>query len=157
MNQLQKLINDYCNADTLRIYLSILKGLKRTVTNSATKEHEVLVIAYLCEKYKTNLIDPIDKPPSLIKTAFRVVELIHSYFNDVSLTVQEACARALIDVYTYCLQNETTESKLSLVFLPLVCTSRPYAAILTSGMDRASQSTASVCINELISYWYSKG
>ena len=88
MTQIQKLIVDYCNAETLRIYISILKGPKRTVTNSATKENEVLVIAYLCERYKTSLIDPIDKPPSLIKTAFRVVQLIHSYFNDDSLTVQ---------------------------------------------------------------------
>lgn len=48
MNQIQKLILDYCNAETLRVYLSVMKGLKRTVTNSATKEHEVLVVAYLC-------------------------------------------------------------------------------------------------------------
>lgn len=88
MKQIQKLITDYCNADTLRIYLSILKGLKKSVANSSTKEHEVLVIASICERYKTNLIDPIDKPPSLLKTAFRVIELIHSYFNDTAVTVQ---------------------------------------------------------------------
>lgn len=121
MKQIQKLITDYCNTDTLRIYLSILKGLKKSVANSSTKEHEVLVIASICERYKTNLIDPIDKPPSLLKTAFRVVELIHSYFNDTAVTVQQACARALIDLYSCCLKNQPIDSKLSLVFLPLTC------------------------------------
>lgn len=105
MIQIHKLISDYCNSETLRIYLSVLKGLKRTVTNSSTKEHEVLVIAYICEKYGTDLLDPIDKPPSLMKTAFRIVELLHTYFNDPSLTVQEACARSLIDLYSHCLNK----------------------------------------------------
>jgi hypothetical protein len=60
-------------------------------------------------------------------------------------------------MYTYCLQGEPAESKLSLIFLPLVCNAYLTIAILTSGMDRASQSTASICVSELISYWYSKG
>ena len=84
-----------------------MKTLKAN-SNSATKEHEILVVSILAQTYKEELLDPIDKPASLLKTCFRLVEILHSYFNDHSPTVQQACARALLDLNTHCLGNQTT-------------------------------------------------
>lgn len=52
----------------------------------------------MCEIFKQNLLDPLDKPPSRIKTVFRIIEMLHSYFTDPSNTVQQACAKVLIDL-----------------------------------------------------------
>lgn len=86
------------------MYISILKSLKIEGTSSSTKEHEVLVFSILAELYKTNLIDPIDKPnPTIIKTVFKIIEMLHLYFMDSTNTVQIACARVLIDLGKYVL------------------------------------------------------
>jgi hypothetical protein len=97
-----------------------LKTLKPS-PNSATKEHEILVISILASIFKTQLVDPVDKPPSILKTVFRMVEVLHGYFADRSATVQQACARALLDLSTYCLGNQDTESIYSIIYSPLIC------------------------------------
>ncbi len=81
----------------LKIYLSILKTLKPN-HNSTTKEHEILVISILAQCFKENLIDITDKQPNVMKTCFKVVEILLGFFNDSSATVQQACARVLLDL-----------------------------------------------------------
>ena len=54
------------------------------------------------------MVDQTDNPPSLLKTAFRVVEIIHSYFIDDSEAVQEAAAKSIIDLQKYVLKNQTS-------------------------------------------------
>lgn len=80
-------------------------------------------MSILAQTYKDQLLDPLDKPPSLLKSAFRLVEILHSYFNDHSPTVQQACARALLDVNTHCLSRQTTEAVYSITYAPLICKS----------------------------------
>ena len=131
----------------LRLYVSLLRGLKIEGSSSSTKEHEILIFSLLAEIFKTSLIDPIDKPaPSVVKTVFRLIEMLHLYFVDNTNTVQQACARVLIDIGKYVLEAEApscpyqVETTLNLLFYPLT-------SILKSGVDKASQSTAAVCIN----------
>ena len=105
----------------MRGYIAILKTLKAN-TSSATKEHEILVISILAQTYKQQLLDPIDKLPSFTKTTFRLVEIIHGYFNDHSPTVQQACARVLLDLNKHCLVDENIETVYSIIYAPLICT-----------------------------------
>jgi len=79
-----------------------LKSLKPN-HNSTTKEHEVLVISIIAKAFRSNLIDPVDKQPTLLKTCFKVVEILLGFFNDSSNTVQQACARVLLDLNEFCL------------------------------------------------------
>lgn len=101
-----------------------MKVLKPS-TNSTTKEHEILAISILASTLKDQLLDPIDKPPSLLKTCFRLVEVLHGYFADHSPTVQQACARTLIDLSTYCLNNQTIDAIYQIIYSPLICTFNP--------------------------------
>jgi hypothetical protein len=81
----------------------------------------VLVVSILAITFKAQLIDPVDKPPSVLKTVFRLVEVLHGYFADRSATVQQACARALLDLSTYCLINQETDAIYSIIYSPLIC------------------------------------
>jgi hypothetical protein len=108
----------------------------------------------MAEIYKDNLVDPIDRPnPSRVKTCLRIIEMLQGYFRDMSGTVQQACARVLIDLGKYVLGIESDNppfdisTYMALLFMPLV-------SILKSGVDKVSQSTAAVCINEQIHYWH---
>lgn len=72
--------------------------------------------------------------------------MLHLYFNDPSNTVQQACARVLIDLGKNVLGTEKqgtsidAETVINLLFMPL-------ASILKNGVDKGSQATAAVCIN----------
>lgn len=78
------------------------------------------------------------------------------FFNDNSNTVQQACARVLLDLNEFCLEEGKYDKpqKLSVLFAPLICNFSHKPAILKNGVDKASQATATVCINELIKFWY---
>ena len=121
INELRKITEHHCEPEHLRSFMATLKSLKPN-SNSATKEHEILVISILAQSFKEKLLDPLDKPPSLLKACFRLVEVLLGYFADRSPTVQRACARALLDVTTHCLSGQGLDSVFQIVYSPLLCT-----------------------------------
>ena len=80
MNELKTLIMNNNTPSSLRVFLSSLTEYKKIPTPTA-QECEVSLFGYIASQYKENLIDPLDKNPSLLKTAYRVLETIHSYFK----------------------------------------------------------------------------
>ena len=80
MKELQNIIKANDQSYYLRIYLSSICDQKRN-SNSGTKEMEVLLLGYIASIFKTNLLDPMDKPPNFIKSVVRVCEGIHAYFK----------------------------------------------------------------------------
>jgi hypothetical protein len=69
------------------------------------------------------MIDPIDKQPTLLKTCFKVIEILLGFFNDTSNSVQQACARVILDIDCHCLggQNYEAKQKMSILWTPLTC------------------------------------
>ncbi len=67
----------------LRIYLSLLCERHKNSTTS-NKELQILLFGHLARVYRGNLLDPLDKPPSLLKTVVRVCENIHSFLKENS-------------------------------------------------------------------------
>lgn len=68
----------------IRIWISVLTEMKKPIVAAGAgmaQEMEILIIGYLSLLYKRQLIDPIDKPPSLIKTVFKLCEMIISYMK----------------------------------------------------------------------------
>jgi len=80
LKEIQGIILTNNSPNNLRVYFSSLKDLKRH-HDAATKEVEVLIFGYIATVYKTNLLDPLDKPPNLLKSVVRLCESIHSYFK----------------------------------------------------------------------------
>mgnify|MGYP001002245558 CR=1 FL=1 len=80
MKELQNIISSNTTPQDLRIFLSILCDQKRNL-NSTIKEMEVLVFGYIALVFKDNLLDPLDKPPNLVRSVVRMVEAVHSYFK----------------------------------------------------------------------------
>jgi len=60
---------------------------KHRPRNTQTKEVELFILGYISRIFKEDMIDPIGKNPTLIKTILRIFEFIHTYFNDTNLSV----------------------------------------------------------------------
>jgi hypothetical protein len=63
----------------------------------------------IIKTFKNDLIDPLDNPPSLIKTSMRVCGIVYKSLKDSSAQVHTACCDALLNVYEYCLTYERIE------------------------------------------------
>lgn len=81
LKEIQSLISKNKSPECLRIILSVLSEYKRPI-NYSSNEQEVLIIGYISSIYKTDLLDPIDKEPTLVKSAYRLCELLQKYFKD---------------------------------------------------------------------------
>ncbi len=82
MREAQKLILSNQTPQGLRICLSGLSDHHQKQTlNSGSREMVVLLLGYIVSIYKTNLLDPIDNPPDLIKTVVRISETVHGHFK----------------------------------------------------------------------------
>jgi hypothetical protein len=80
--------------------------------------------------YKNELLDPLDKPPNLLKTIVRVCESIHSNLKENSSLIHLACANSLLDVYENCFPSKEDKLTLSLIFY------EPLAAVISGGYDK---------------------
>jgi hypothetical protein len=95
MKQIFAIIKANHTAKHLRIYLALLCEKHKTA-NTTNKELIVLLFGKLAEVYETTLLDPLDKPPNLIKTVVRIVEEITTYLKENSSMIHNACAHSLV-------------------------------------------------------------
>lgn len=112
----------------LRIYLSLLCEKHKNST-TANKESQILLFGHLAQVYRAQLLDPLDKPPNLMKTVVRVCENIHSYLRESSSAINQACAQSLVDVLDACFVSKDDKLSLSLIFY------EPMAVVINSGHD----------------------
>jgi len=80
LNELKTIIMNNVSPRNLRTFLSSLTEYKK-VASPATQEIEVHLMGFIATQFKENLIDPLDKTPSLMKTCFRIIDAIHAYFK----------------------------------------------------------------------------
>jgi hypothetical protein len=55
--------------------------------------------------YGKNLLDPIDKIPSLEKSVFRVTEILGKFFGEQMQNVTIACQKTWLDIYEVTLKD----------------------------------------------------
>jgi hypothetical protein len=60
------------------------------------------MFGYLAEAFKTELKDPLDKPPSLVKTLQRIQDVIYTFFKENSKLVWRGCAISLEEIFKNC-------------------------------------------------------
>ena len=129
----------------LRIYLSLLCERHKNSTTS-NKELQILLFGHLARVYRGNLLDPLDKPPSLLKTVVRVCENIHSFLKENSTQIQTACASSLMEILDHCFSSKEDKLSLSLIFY------EPMAVVINGGLDQIGQMGAAMCIQKLLEY-----
>jgi|JI10StandDraft_1071094.scaffolds.fasta_scaffold1379113_1 hypothetical protein len=122
------LIENNIDRPSLRVFLSVLTE-KYKSRASQNKELQVLLFGHIAKFYRTNMVDPIDKPASLLKTAIRVCENIHFFLKEDSTLVHLACAQSLIEVLENCFTNKEEKMTLTLIFY------EPLACIINGGFD----------------------
>lgn len=105
-----------------------------------------MLFGHLARVYKGQLLDPLDKPPNLMKTVVRVCENIHSYLRENSSVIHFACAHSLVEVLEHCFLSKDDKLSLSLIFY------EPMAVVINSGHDQAGQMSAALCIQKLLEY-----
>jgi hypothetical protein len=129
----------------LRIYLSLLCEKHKNSTTS-NKELQILLFGHLAKVYKGHLLDPLDKPPNLIKTVVRICENIHGFLKEASPLIHLACANSLVDILENCFANKEDKLSLSLIFY------EPMAVVINGGLDLLGQMGAATCIMKLFEY-----
>lgn len=90
----------------------------------------MLLFGYLAKIYKTDMLDPLDRPPNLLKTVVRVCEHIHTFLKENSGLIHMACANSLIEILDNCFVNKEDKLSLSLIFY------EPLAAVINGGYDK---------------------
>jgi len=143
-SELKKMISSHNSSDALRIYISLLSVYLKSCTSHA-KEIQVLLIGYLASVFKENLMDPLDKPPNIIKTIVRVLEIIHNYLKENSIVIHKACGLALQEVYTHCMPKDDIDGIILIFIDPLI-------SIVTSGLNKNSQIGAAICLSDFIQF-----
>lgn len=79
-SELRELISNYCTSDALRIYLNSLSTNYSTCTLAA-KEIQAVLIGYIATVFQKNLLDCLDKPPSILKTVARMCDILLNYLR----------------------------------------------------------------------------
>ena len=102
----------------LRLFISCL-STPRPVANDQEKEMTVLLVAELARVFGTALLDPLDSPPCIYKSALRLVEVVHQYFKTESLGVQKSCSRSLLRIDYDCLRGSERAKRVMVMASPL--------------------------------------
>ena len=80
MQELQRIILENVTSPALRVFLGLIADGAKHV-NTSGKELYVLLIGYIAKAFKGDLLDPIDKPPSLLKSVARLCEIVRKYLT----------------------------------------------------------------------------
>lgn len=79
-SELKDLINNFCTPEALRIYLNSLSTNYTTCTLAA-KEIQAVLIGFIASVFQDNLLDTLDKPPSILKTVARMCDILLNYLR----------------------------------------------------------------------------
>ena len=140
--QLKNLISSNTSQDALRVYISSLSSYNNN-SNQTAKEILALLYGYIATIYKENLMDPLDKPPNIIKTINRLLTHIRNYYLSNSYVVHKASSHSILDIYECCMPKDNIKS-ISILFI------EPLVSLIASGKSKFSQDGAAVCLADFI-------
>ena len=142
-NQIKEMINNNKNQDSLRIFISCLSKYDPTSSIKA-KEYYALLYGYISKIFQENLMDPLDKPPNIIKTINRILTHIRQYYlNQNSYNIHKASAISICDIYDYCMPKDNVKT-VYMIFI------EPFINIIDNGNMKVSQEGSAVCLSDFI-------
>ena len=141
--KLKEIITNNHSNDNLRVYISCLSTycLNATVMGM---EIYALLYGFISGVYKENLMDPIDKPPNIIKTINRILSHIRQYYLSCnSYMVHKSSSRSICDIYDNCMPKDNVKSIYMIFFEPIF-------EILSNGTEKSIQEGAAICLMDFI-------
>lgn len=104
------------------------------------------MFGFLAKVFKTDLLDPLDIQPNLIKTVVRIWDEIYHYLKtDVNL-VEEACSQSLLEIFNFCIPDKDDKLLINSIFY------KPLAGIIASGGDKLAQEKSAFILNKFMEY-----
>jgi hypothetical protein len=67
----------------------------------------VNMFGYLALNYKQDLLDPTDKPPSLVKTILKIQDAIFTFFKEGNKLVYRACGLSMAEILDNCFPDRS--------------------------------------------------
>mmetsp|Transcript_43223 Transcript_43223/g.41572 ORF Transcript_43223/g.41572 Transcript_43223/m.41572 type:complete len:175 (-) Transcript_43223:1601-2125(-) len=111
------------------------------------------MFGFVAKCFKQQLKDPLDKPPSLIKTVRRILNSLTSFFSENSPLVWRGCALSIIEILENCFPFRLIHGNESVSTLLI----EPLLKFHEQGLDTVKQMGASFCLKFLIEYFIYKG
>ena len=147
--QLKNIISSNSSQSALRVYIGALSSYNNN-SNQTAKEILALLYGYIATIYKENLMDPLDKPPNIIKTINRLLTHIRNfYLSENSYVVHKASSHSILDIYDCCMPKDNIKS-INILFI------EPLVSLIASGKSKFSQDGAAICLADFI-YHLGKG
>ena len=143
VKELQNVIIENRTKKCLRMYISLLSD-KIMKTD---RVEVVLLFGFLSKVYGLDLVDPLDKRPSLLKTVIRLCEEIYTYVSKGIALVEQACAKSLSEIFLSSLPDPNNKLVVVSIFYD------PLARIIASGGNPEAQSKAAYILNYMMNFW----
>lgn len=89
---------------------------KHKTANTSNKELIVVLFGTIARVYQTNLLDPLDRPPNLIKSIMRICDEVTIYLKENSSVIHKACGLTWVQLFEQCMPNKEEKQHVSLIF-----------------------------------------
>lgn len=146
--QIKKIISSNTSKEALRIYINSLTSY---YTSCSLQGKELIIIAYgyLANIYRDGFLDPLDKPPSIIKTLNRLLSHIRSIcLKDNSYVIHKACSHTIIEFLDLCMPKNELKAIMTLFI-------EPFILLASTCVNLHIKEGSSVYLNDLV-YHFSK-
>ena len=142
--ELVNIISRFTNAQSLRVFISLLSISPKNCPLSA-KESQVMLVGVLAQVFQENLLDPLDKPPNIIKSIDRLIRVVHSFMKENSEIVHLACCESIIQLYKNCMPKDDPTLIMKLFFDYPV-------KFIEGGINLVIQKASALCLSSMISF-----
>eukprot|EP00340_Litonotus_pictus_P002453 CAMPEP_0170519710 /NCGR_PEP_ID=MMETSP0209-20121228/5023_1 /TAXON_ID=665100 ORGANISM="Litonotus pictus, Strain P1" /NCGR_SAMPLE_ID=MMETSP0209 /ASSEMBLY_ACC=CAM_ASM_000301 /LENGTH=1049 /DNA_ID=CAMNT_0010805661 /DNA_START=45 /DNA_END=3194 /DNA_ORIENTATION=+ len=147
--ELVSIITKFNNSQSLRVFIGLI-SISHKNCSLAAKELQVMLIGVIAQVFQENLQDPLDKPPSIIKTVDRLIRVIQGFMKENSDVIHYACAETLVQLYQHCMPKD------DIVQIVKLFIDYPVASI-ESGINLMAQKASSLALSSIIAYFKEEG
>lgn len=147
--ELVNIITKFNNSQSLRVFISLL-SISHKNCSIAAKELQVMLIGVIAQVFQENLQDPLDKPPTIIKTIERLIRVIQGFMKENSDIVHYACAETLVQLYKNCMPKDNIVQIVKLfIDYPVIS--------IESGIHLMAQKANALALSSIMNFLKSEG
>ena len=142
--ELVNIITKFNDFQSLRVFIGLISIAPKNCSITA-KESQVMLIGVLAQVFQENLIDPLDKPPSILKTIDRLVRIVHGFMKENNDLIHFACAESVIKLYKHSMPKDNPTQIMKIFFDYPV-------KFIEGGIHLVLQKASSLMLSSMIDY-----